>query len=86
LSFACGWSAKFLRRDAEGMAFGFAPPFLEAPVEAQHQQRYQVQRGEPTEAERREASLMRRYRQYLEQRPQRRSAGEDSNAPSGHPV
>jgi hypothetical protein len=57
-----------LRREAERMAFASAPAFTEVPVEAQHQERYQVQPGEPTEAERREAGLVHRYRQHLEQR------------------
>jgi hypothetical protein len=60
--------ADHLRRAAEGMAFASAPAFSEVPVEVQHQERYPVQRGEPTDAERREASLVQRYRQYLEQR------------------
>jgi hypothetical protein len=50
------------------MAVASAPAFAEVPVEAQHQERYQVQPGEPTEAERREAGLVHRYRLYLEQR------------------
>jgi hypothetical protein len=58
----------FLRRDSEGMAFASAPAFTEVPVEAQHQERYRIQRREPTEAERREASLVHRYRLHLEQR------------------
>jgi len=58
----------FLRTDTEGMAFASAPSSTEVPVEAQHQERYEVQRREPTEAERREASLVHRYRLYLEQR------------------
>ena len=58
----------FLRRDSEGMAAPAAPAFAEVPVEAQRQERYQVQPSEPTEAERREAGLVRRYRLYLEQR------------------
>jgi hypothetical protein len=57
-----------LRRDPEIMAFASIPAFTEVPVEAQHQERYQVQAGEPTEAERREAGLVHRYRQHLEQR------------------
>jgi hypothetical protein len=40
------------------MAFASAPAFTEVPVEAQHQERYQVHAGEPTEAERREAGLV----------------------------
>jgi hypothetical protein len=57
-----------IRRDAESMAFASAPACSEVPVEAQHQERYQTRRGEPAEAERREASLVHRYRQFLEQR------------------
>jgi hypothetical protein len=57
----------FLRRESERMALASTPPFSEVPVEAQHQQRYQVRPGESTEAERREASLVRRYLQHLEQ-------------------
>jgi len=59
---------EFLRRDSEQMALASVPAFAEVPVEAQHRQRYQVQPGDPTEAERREASLVHRYRQHLEQR------------------
>jgi hypothetical protein len=58
-------AGEFLRRDAERMRFASAPPITEVPVETQHQQRYQVQPGEPTEAQRREASLVHRYRQHL---------------------
>jgi hypothetical protein len=57
-----------LRRETEAMAFASAPVFTEVPVEAQHQERYQLHPGEPTEAERREAGLVHRYRQHLEQR------------------
>jgi len=57
-----------LHRDTEAMAFASAPAFTEVPVEAQHQEHYHVQPYQPTDAERREAGLVQRYRQYLAQR------------------
>lgn len=58
-----------LRRDAERIRVPGGPRISEVAVEAHNQDRYRVQRGTNlSEAERREAALVVRYRGHLEQR------------------